>query len=133
MPTSKAKMIESIKLTETEREMLIRIKRKSGIESWNVLCRWAYLLGLAEKNLGINAFHEKRDAVEIKWETFTGKNFCIYNAITKLQYSVEISHEEGVAFFEFIHSKLSAGIRILSRSATENNLLCFVRQLDLSS
>jgi DNA sulfur modification protein DndE len=126
-------MIESIKLTETEREMLVRIKRKTGIESWNVLCRWAYFLGLSHEKPATNTSHEKRDAVEIKWETFAGKNSNIYSAITKLQYSLEISRKKDITLFDFIHSNLSIGIRILSKSAAEHDLLCFIRHLDLSS
>jgi len=118
-------MIESIRLTESEKEMLTRIKRKTGIDSWNVLCRWAYMIGLSHQGTAGNAAHEKRDAVEIKWETFSGKNSYLYIAITQLRYTVELSKEREITLFDFVHRKLSTGIRILSKSASENNLLCF--------
>ncbi len=118
-------MIESIRLTESEKEMLVRIKRKTGIESWNVLCRWAYLIGLMQGKITNSTSHEKRDAVEIKWETFSGKNSYIYMAITKLQYAMELNNQRDITPFDFIHSRLSTGIRILSKSASQHDLHCF--------
>ena len=118
-------MIESIRLTESEKEMLVRIKRKTGIESWNVLCRWAYLLGLSQEQIASSSSHEKRDAVEIKWETFSGKNSYIYITITKLQYAMELNNQREITLFDFVHSRLSTGIRILSKSAAQHDLRCF--------
>lgn len=122
-------MIETIRLTDSEKEMLVRIKRKTGIDSWNVLCRWAYLLGLSQKQIVASTSHEKRDAVEIKWETFSGKNSNIYQAVTKLQYARELNKQSEITLFDFIHSRLSIGIRILSKSAADHDLRCFSRNL----
>jgi DNA sulfur modification protein DndE len=124
-------MIESIRLTESEKEMLVRIKRKTGIESWNVLCRWAYLLGLSQEQITSSSSHEKRDAVEIKWETFAGKNSYIYLAVTKYKYALELKRNKEITPFEFFHIRLSTGIRILSNSASKDGLKCFSGVLNL--
>jgi DNA sulfur modification protein DndE len=124
-------MIESIRLTETDKELLVRIKRKTGIESWNILCRWSYLIGLSHDQINISNSHEKRDAIEIKWETFAGRQSSYYEAITKLKYTSYLKNNNEGTIFEFFHTKLSFGIRILSKSASEEDLLCFSKILDL--
>ena len=125
-------MIESIKLTESEKDMLVRIKRKTGIDSWNILCRWAYLLGLSQDQIHPSSTPEKRDAIEIKWETFSGRHSSIYATITRLKYADSLKHNDGTTVFDFFHRRLSVGIRILSKSASEEGLKCFSKILDLS-
>jgi|688.fasta_scaffold1920278_1 DNA sulfur modification protein DndE len=125
-------MIESIRLTESEKEILSKIKRKTGIASWNVLCRWAYLLGLSQDRTSSSAFGGKRDAIEIRWETFVGGNSNIYTAITQLKYSEELHNDKRLSLFDFVHGRLSTGIRVLSKSAAKDDLRCFSRTLDLS-
>jgi len=125
-------MIESIRLTESEKEMLLRIKRKTGIASWNVLCRWAFMLGLSQNSGSHDASAEKRDAIEIKWDTFSGKRANVYAAITRFQYAKELNNNKTISLFEFVHGVLSKGIRILSKSAAQDNLRCFNQTLNLS-
>jgi len=125
-------MIESIRLTESEKEILSKIKRKTGISSWNVLCRWAYLLGVSQDRTSSIASEGKRDAIEIRWETFVGGNSNIYTAITQLKYSEELDNHKRLSLFDFVHGRLSIGIRVLSKSAAQDDLRCFSRILDLS-
>ena len=124
-------MIESIRFTESEKEMLSRVKRKTGIASWNVLCRWAYLIGLSQEKASSIASEGKRDAIEIRWDTFVGRNSTIYTAITRLQYAKELNNIEGISVFDFVHKKLSTGIRVLSRSSAQDDFQCFSRILNL--
>ncbi|WP_077953634.1 DndE family protein [Salmonella enterica] len=41
--------IEHVRLSEKAKQQLITLKRRTGIDNWNVLCRWAFCLSLAEK------------------------------------------------------------------------------------
>jgi len=125
-------MIDSIRLTESEKEALSKIKRKTGISSWNVLCRWAYLLGLSQDRFSTIASQGKRDAIEIRWDTFAGENSIIYTAISQLQYAKELNENKKLSVFDFVHSKLAKGILVLSKSATQDDLRCFNRILNLS-
>jgi DNA sulfur modification protein DndE len=43
--------IDHIRLSKQAREQLIRLKRHTGIEHWNVLCRWAFCRSLAEPSV----------------------------------------------------------------------------------
>lgn len=124
-------MIESIRLTGSEKEMLLRIKRKTGVASWNVLCRWAFMLGLTQDSFSRISSEEKRDAIEIKWDTFAGKSSDIYMGIIRLQYAKELNNNKTINLFDFVHGVLATGIRILSKSAAQDDLKCFNRSLNL--
>ncbi len=38
--------IRQVRLSGQAREQLIRLKTRTGIAQWNVLCRWAFCLSL---------------------------------------------------------------------------------------
>ncbi|WP_373539161.1 DNA sulfur modification protein DndE [Chamaesiphon sp.] len=40
--------VNSIKLSQTAKDQLVKLKRSTKIEQWNVLCRWAFCRSLAE-------------------------------------------------------------------------------------
>jgi DNA sulfur modification protein DndE len=40
--------INNIKLSQTAKDQLTKLKRSTKIEQWNVLCRWAFFRSLAE-------------------------------------------------------------------------------------
>lgn len=120
-------MIDSIRLTHTEKELLIRVKRKTGIDSWNVLCRWALLIGLSQKEYSYRNNPEKRDAVEIKWDTFAGRNKDFYHAVIHVAFNKKAIHNESL--MDFIYNQIESGIRILSTQSTEYKLLLFKKYL----
>ena len=40
--------LKQIRLSSQAKEQLIRLKTRTGIQQWNILCRWAFCLSLAE-------------------------------------------------------------------------------------
>ncbi len=40
--------IERIKLSQTAKDQLTKLKRSTKIDQWNILCRWAFCRSLAE-------------------------------------------------------------------------------------
>jgi DNA sulfur modification protein DndE len=40
--------VNSIKLSQTAKDQLTKLKRSTKIEQWNILCRWAFFRSLAE-------------------------------------------------------------------------------------
>jgi DNA sulfur modification protein DndE len=75
--------IEHIRLSKQAREQLIRLKRYTGIEHWNVLCRWAFCRSLAEPSVPPPARIPADSNVEISWKVFGGRHQEIYMALLK--------------------------------------------------
>jgi DNA sulfur modification protein DndE len=75
--------IEHIRLSKQAREQLIRLKRNTGIEHWNVLCRWAFCRSLAEQVVPAPAKIPADSNVEMSWKVFGGRHSDLYLALLK--------------------------------------------------
>ncbi len=84
--------IEHIRLSQQAKDQLVRIKRATGIQNWNVLCRWAFCLSLAEPSIPAPAKIVSDSSVEMTWKVFGGEYNEIYLALLK-----ERCHGDGLA------------------------------------
>jgi len=73
--------IEHIRLSQHAKDRLIKLKRDSGIMQWNVLCRWAFCISLAESSVPPDAEIPADSNVEMDWKTFGGEYGDIYWAL----------------------------------------------------
>lgn len=71
-------MIEHIRLSQQAKMNLIRLKRATGISSWNVLCRWGLCVSLAEQTAPRNISVRADSNVEMSWRVFGGRYADIY-------------------------------------------------------
>jgi DNA sulfur modification protein DndE len=71
-------MIDRIRFTASARNQLITLKRKTGIEHYNVLCRHALCLSLANLNVLVEEEYNFNNGLEIDWRTLTGGNEALY-------------------------------------------------------
>lgn len=75
--------IETVRIDDQGREQLIRLKRHTGVETWNVLCRWAFCASLAEPTRPPLRLFKGEPAVEIAWRVFAGPYHELYLALLK--------------------------------------------------
>lgn len=75
--------IEHIRVSKQAREQLIRLKRHTGVEHWNVLCRWAFCRSLQEPSVPPSAKIPADSNVEMSWKVFGGRHSELYLALLK--------------------------------------------------
>lgn len=75
--------IEHIRVSQQAKEHLIRLKRVTGIKNWNVLCRWALCVSLAERSAPQGAATHPESNVEMTWRVFGGRYADLYLTILK--------------------------------------------------
>jgi len=76
-------MIKQFKLSQPEKDKLIRIKARTGIQNWNSICRWALCWSLAESSIPSGLDPMSDSNVEMTWLTFTGEHHEIYESIIR--------------------------------------------------
>lgn len=65
--------IERIRLSQTAKEQLIKLKKYTKIEQWNILCRWAFCYSLAEATPPSIIPIPTDSNVEMTWRVFGGE------------------------------------------------------------
>jgi DNA sulfur modification protein DndE len=75
--------IKQVRLSNQAKEQLIRLKTRTGIQNWNVLCRWALCISLREPTPPSPIDVPADSNVEMSWHTFGGEQHEIYLALVK--------------------------------------------------
>ncbi len=74
-------IVKQIKLSNLSKDRLGRLKGKTGIKNWNILCRWALCYSLAENTMPTDLPIVADSNVEMSWYTFGGEYSDIYDAL----------------------------------------------------
>jgi len=85
-------MIETVRVSEKAKIQLITLKRRTGIQNWNILCRWAFCLSMSEKSEPPKEDIPADSSVEMSWKTFAGGEEDLYLSLLKLR-----AHKAGIA------------------------------------
>ncbi|QKW32078.1 DNA sulfur modification protein DndE [Nocardiopsis flavescens] len=73
--------LETIRLSQSARDQLIRLKRTTRIPTWNVLCRWALATSLRDDSVPLVREVVTDSNIEMTWKTFAGQYSEIYRAL----------------------------------------------------
>ena len=75
--------VKQIRLSTHAKEQLIRLKTRTGIAQWNILCRWAFCLSLSEPTPPTPIEIPADSNVEMSWAVFGGEWHELYLALLK--------------------------------------------------
>lgn len=70
-----------VRLSEQTKDQFIRLKRATGIKTWNILCRWALCVSLSESEPLVETPDGGDSAIEMRWDVFGGEFQHIYYAL----------------------------------------------------
>ena len=120
--------LDTVRTTLGVKNTLNRLKQLTGIETWNVLCRWAFCLSIKQENLP-REIEENLDGLEIDYEVFVGKNKDIYTQLlinNLLKYKIEINKQN---LSKYLYAHINRGVNILYTNKMKNidSLLNLVR------
>jgi DNA sulfur modification protein DndE len=103
--------MERVKLTSTARSQLTTIKRRTGIEHNNAICRHALCISLANPSVPPNENFSFSGGLEIDWRTLTGGQEDLYTnlLIVRLLTEGKRVSEESIrqTFLLHVHRGLS--------------------------
>jgi DNA sulfur modification protein DndE len=121
-------MIETVRLSEKARNQLLTLKRHTGIENWNTLCRWAFIESLKDQKEPPNEQIPSDSSVEMSWRTFTGGNESIYLTLVlerALKAGIEL---EPASVNNYFRLHLHRGISLINSSTQHITLAKLVNR-----
>jgi DNA sulfur modification protein DndE len=82
-------MIDRLRLTAAAKTQLVTLKKRTGIEHYNGLCRHALCLSLANPSKIPEEIYNFNGGIDIDWKTFTGNNETLYFNLLLLRLSID--------------------------------------------
>jgi DNA sulfur modification protein DndE len=64
--------VDRVRISQAAKDQLIKLKRVTKIDQWNILCRWALCQSLAESSLPSPVAIPTDSNVEMTWQVFGG-------------------------------------------------------------
>ena len=116
-------IVRQIRLSNHAKERLSRLKGKTGIKNWNVLCRWAYCYSLKENTIPTPENIDGDSNVEMSWYTFAGEYSDLYEALIIAWCKKMDSPTDNETMAKYIKMHIERGISYLSGTN-------FIRELD---
>lgn len=101
---------KQFKLSQPEKEKLIRIKSRTGIQNWNIICRWALCWSLSEDSIpgGIEPLSDSN--VEMSWLTFAGEYHEIYAELIRTRCLKDGLGDDTDTLYHYFRLHLNRGI-----------------------
>ena len=73
--------IDTVRLGADTKIHLSTLKKRTGIENWNTLCRWAFCLSLSDETPVRERTDRAPGAIEMTWKTFAGEDEEVYRVL----------------------------------------------------
>jgi len=103
--------VDTVRIALRGREQLTKLRRATGIEHWNVMCRWALCASLREASSPPPVKGELEGGVEMTWKVFAGEQSDLYSALMILRRTEELRRgnrwDEAEHFRRHLHRGLS--------------------------
>ena len=115
-------IVKQVRLSQKAKDQLSRLKGKTGIKNWNILCRWALCYSLSEQTIPTDIAIASDSNLEMSWFTFGGEYYEIYEALVKawcIKMSLPIDDETVSKYFRL---NLERGIVHLSGTGFIKNI-----------
>ncbi|WP_088892394.1 DNA sulfur modification protein DndE [Leptolyngbya ohadii] len=65
--------VDRVRISQAAKDQLIKLKRVTKIDQWNILCRWAFCRSLAEPTPPSPVAIPADSNVEMTWQVFGGE------------------------------------------------------------
>lgn len=75
--------IKQVRVSSQAKDQLSRLKAKTGIQHWNILCRWSFCISLRQPTPPTPIDAPADSNVEMTWQTFGGDAHELFLAVLK--------------------------------------------------
>jgi len=116
--------IENVRVSARGKEILIKVKKHTGLEHWNEVCRIALCRSLADPTLPPKFAKMGDSSIEMEWKTFAGpfqEELASLIVFRAQKDGIDLSRREALA--ECLRAHLERGISSL-QNIKSVSILC---------
>lgn len=116
--------VETVRVSQRGKEILTKLKRNTGLDQWNVLCRWALCASLMRDSKPPKVKGLQESNIEISWKTFAGGQADHLAALVKARADQhDIDPQQADALAEYFRAHLERGISNIQNTRDISSLL----------
>lgn len=109
--------VEHVRVSEKGKDILIKVKRNTGLEHWNEICRVALCRSLANPTPPSKNERVVDSNIEMEWKTFAGSYQEEFSALIILRAKKDnINVHQKDALAEYFRAHLERGIASLQNT-----------------
>lgn len=116
-------IVEHVRLSSKAKEILLRIKKRTGVEHWNELCRAALCRSLAEPSRPTPKVVSGDVAIDMEWKTFGGVHQNVFSALVLTRAAkdgIDVTNPAAIA--EYFSAHLERGVSSLNNVKSLSDL-----------
>lgn len=118
--------VETVRLGPEARVQLMTLKRRTGIENWNVLCRWAFCMSLADPTPIRKLKERGGTGVEMTWKTFAGEEEELYRTLLSERCKAEHGTTDRETMARSVRQHIHRGIARLVSQRSAKSIADFI-------
>ena len=120
--------VETVRISKQGRDQLMKVRRQTGIENWNILCRWALCLSLRE-TIPPPAVKQKLDGgVEMTWKVFSGEESDSLSALIRIRAVSDGFASEAEGESNCLKAHLHRGLSYMASGKETRSITDFVER-----
>jgi DNA sulfur modification protein DndE len=113
--------VETVRLSDKSKDLLVKIKRITGIQTWNIICRLAFCLSLRDKSMPPPASEGEKPAIEISWKVFAGELAYIYSGLLLQRFKLDQAITTEMTIDECLKRHIFRGLGSLDAATNHKN------------
>ena len=118
--------VETVRISKQGRDNLSKVRRQTGIENWNIICRWALCVSLREPTSPVLAREKLDGGVEMTWKVFAGDESDVFIALILLRTEKDGFLPDTEGFGRCLRSHINRGLSYLSSGKETKSIGDFV-------
>lgn len=103
--------VDRVRVSKKGKDILLKIKRNTGLQHWNEICRLALCKSLADPNPPPERAKTGDSYIEMDWKTFSGnyqEELAVLLYVKAIKDEIDISNKNII--FEYFKNHLESGI-----------------------
>ena len=125
--------VETVRVSKKGRDILLKLKRHTGIENWNALCRWALLASIREKKCPPIATGDNYGGVEMSWKVFAGESSDTLAALITQRAIADGLNNSNEERADCLRAHLGRGLEYLGSGYETKSIAYFLERWALGS
>lgn len=114
--------LEIVRVSQQGKDQMSRLKRLTGIKNWNVLCRWALCISLADETTPLVREINTHSNIEMSWSTFAGPYGDAYKSLLALRRETDNLDSDEWPLSRILSMHMHRGLGALSSKHDYNSI-----------